>query len=373
MVMNFPPTNLSTFHSDVLQQTELGQLCGTEQLFRDRYEILRMLGRGGFGVTFLARDANLPGEPLCVIKQLCPKFSDPIGLQTARKRFEQEARILSKLGSHSQIPMLLDYFVNEGEFYLVQEYVRGYTLARLVRRGGPLSEEGVKYFLRQILPLLQYIHGNNVIHRDIKPQNIIRCQDDGRLVLIDFGAVKEEMVPLSDTGGQKQTTQFIGTVGFAPPEQFSLRPVYASDIYSLGVTCLYLLSGKAPLEFDSDRSTGEIQWQDTVSVSKDFGKILNRMLKISLRERYQSAAAIMQAFGWESPQDNLAQFMTTQRPSEKGSDKKKPEANSPNYIPPTARTAIALRDWKTRWQAKHRDHQKRPHHGIISSSGHSGF
>jgi serine/threonine-protein kinase len=95
MVMNFPPTNLSTFHSDVLQQTELGQLCGTEQLFRDRYEILRMLGRGGFGVTFLARDANLPGEPLCVIKQLCPKFSDPIGLQTARKRFEQEARTLS--------------------------------------------------------------------------------------------------------------------------------------------------------------------------------------------------------------------------------------------------------------------------------------
>jgi serine/threonine-protein kinase len=212
-----------------------------------------------------------------------------------------------------------------------------------------------------------------VIHRDIKPQNIIRCQDDGRLVLIDFGAVKEEMVPLSDTGGQKQTTQFIGTVGFAPPEQFSLRPVYASDIYSLGVTCLYLLSGKAPLEFDSDRSTGEIQWQDTISVSKDFGKILNRMLKISLRERYQSATAIMQAFGWESPQDNLAQFMTTQRPSGKDSDKKKSEANSPNYVSPTARTAIALRDWKARWQAKHRDHQKRPHHGIISSSGHSGF
>ncbi|MBD2742072.1 serine/threonine-protein kinase [Coleofasciculus sp. FACHB-1120] len=371
--MNFPPTNLSTFHSDVLQQTELGQLCGSERLFRDRYEILRMLGRGGFGITFLARDANLPGDPLCVIKQLCPKFTDPIGLQIARKRFEQEARILSKLGSHSQIPMLLDYFVNEGEFYLVQEYIRGYTLARLVRRGGSLSEENVKYFLRQILPLLQYIHGNNVIHRDIKPQNIIRCQDDGRLVLIDFGAVKEEMVPLSDTGGQKHTTQFIGTVGFAPPEQFSLRPVYASDIYSLGVTCLYLLSGKAPLEFDSDRSTGEIQWQDAVSVSKDFAKILNRMLKISLRERYQSAAAIMQAFGWESPQDNLAQFMTTQRPSEKGLDKKKPEANSPNYIPPTTRTAIALRDWKARWQAKQQDHKKRPRHTIVSSSGNSGL
>ncbi|MBD1930534.1 MULTISPECIES: serine/threonine-protein kinase [Cyanophyceae] len=367
--MNFPPTNLSTFHSDVLAQTELGQLCGSEQRFRDRYEILRMLGRGGFGVTFLARDATLPGQPLCVIKQLCPKFSDPAGLKTAQKRFEQEAKTLSKLGSHSQVPMLLDYFVEEGEFYLVQEYIRGHTLARLVRRGGSITEEGVKQFLRQILPLLQYIHRNNVIHRDIKPQNIIRCQDDGRLVLIDFGAVKEEISQLGQSGVKGSTTQFIGTVGFAPPEQFSLRPVYASDIYALGVTCLYLLTGKAPLEFESDRATGEIQWQNTVVVSQEFARILNKMLKISLKERFQSAGAIMLAFGWES-QDNLSQFMTTVRRPDKSPVENQPEASPSDYIPPTARTAIALRDWKARLQAKQR-HQRRSDRGILSSSGNS--
>jgi serine/threonine-protein kinase len=230
--MNFPPANLSSFHSDVLQQTELGQLCGQEQLFRDRYEVLRMLGRGGFGVTFLAKDVSLPGEPLCVIKQLCPKFSEPAALEIARKRFEREAKTLGKLGSHSQIPMLLNYFVANGEFYLVQEYVHGATLARLVRRHGCIPEAAAKRFLLEMLPLLQYIHDQQVIHRDIKPQNIIRCKEDGRLVLIDFGAVKEEIVQASDTSMKMPTTQFIGTVGFAPPEQITLRPVFGSDIYA---------------------------------------------------------------------------------------------------------------------------------------------
>jgi serine/threonine-protein kinase len=346
--MNFSPTNLSPFHSDVLQQTQLGQLCGKRQLFRERYEILRMLGRGGFGVTFLARNVYLPGQPLCVIKQLCPKFSDPLALQSARKRFEREAKTLALLGSHSQIPSLLDYFVMNDEFYLVQEYVRGATMARFVRRSGRVTEAGVKQFLREILPVLQYIHKNQVIHRDIKPQNIIRCEDDGRLVLIDFGAVKEQIVQSGDTSMKAATTQFIGTVGFAPPEQFSLRPVYASDIYALGITCLYLLTGKAPLDFESERTTGEICWQDVVQVSDSFAKILEKMLKIPLRERYQSAEAVLRSLNKELPQNNLAHCLTVQPPGQNEPAQISSSSHSEDYISPAARSAKAIRDWKAK-------------------------
>lgn len=346
--MNFPPANLSPFHSDVLQQTKLGQLCGREQLFRDRYEVIRMLGRGGFGVTFLARDMYLPGNPLCVIKQLCPKTSDAIVLETARKRFECEAKTLAKLGSHAHIPMLLDYFTIDGEFYLVQEYVQGATLARLVRRFGVMSEIEVKVFLHEMLHILHYIHKHNVIHRDIKPQNIIRCEDDGRLVLIDFGAVKETIAQSDDTG----VSNFIGTVGFAPPEQFSLRSVYASDIYALGITCIYLLTGKGPLDLESDRATGEIRWRGEVQVSDSLGDILDKMVKVALEERYLSARAVLRSLYKESPPEDLLYCLATQPFLDMGLTENDIESSSEQYIPPIVRTAIAIREWKARLEAR---------------------
>lgn len=367
--MNFPPTNLSSFHSDVLQQTELGQLCGQQMLFRDRYEILRMLGRGGFGVTFLAKDVGLPGEPLCVIKQLCPKFTEPAALENARKRFEREAKTLAKLGNHSQIPMLFDYFVADGEFYLVQEYIHGSTLARLVRRRGCVSEKAVRRFLLEMLPLLQYIHNQQVIHRDIKPQNILRCKDDGRLVLIDFGAVKEQMAQAGDSSMKMPTTHFIGTVGFAPPEQFALRPVFGSDIYALGITCLYLLTGKGPLDFDTDRKTGELLWQDAVQVSKPFGQILGRMLKISLQDRYKSASSIMRSLNQESPHSDLANCLVKQnQPLSEDSASDSSSGNSPS---PAAKAAIAIRDWKYRMQAREEQRNRDKINKLLSESGHT--
>jgi serine/threonine-protein kinase len=356
--MNFAPGNLSSFHSDVLQQTQLGQLCGQQQLFRDRYEILRMLGRGGFGVTFLAKDVMLPGEPLCVIKQLCPKVTDASALENAQRRFEREAKILGKLGSHSQIPRLLDYFIADGEFYLVQEYVRGSTLARLVRRSGCFSEEWVKRFLREMLVLLQYVHKQQVIHRDIKPQNIIRCQDDGRLVLIDFGAVKELVAQAGETSMKAPTTNFIGTVGFAPPEQFSLRPVFGSDIYALGITCLYLLTGKAPLDFDSDRHTGELLWQNFVQVSEPFAKVLSKMLKISLCERYQSVGAILRALDQDSPQDSLARCLLIRYQPDPEAVASRNDSSSQSHHSPAAKEALAIRDLKYRRQARQQQRHK---------------
>jgi serine/threonine protein kinase len=286
------------------------------RVFRNRYRIVRPLGRGGFGVTYLARDIGLPHTPICVVKQLCPKVKNPAVLRKASERFEREAKILSQLGSHSQIPRLLDYFEVEGEFYLVQEYIKGRNLAREVRLGGPLKEDAVKAFLKEILLVLDYVHQHQVIHRDIKPPNIIRCEQDGRLVLIDFGAVKEEITQIGELSrSHMASTQFVGTVGFAPPEQLALRPTYSSDIYSLGVTCLYLLSGKAPLEFDYDPVTGEIIWQEFIEVSNHFGFVLSKMLKTSPRDRYQSVDQIHRALDLESHLDELAGCMNTQRPS----------------------------------------------------------
>lgn len=343
--MSLYSKKVSNFHADILQETQLGQLCGSQHLFRDRYEILRILGRGGFGVTFLAKNMTLPGHPLCVIKQLCPKTSNPRSWQRAKDRFEKEAKILGQLGTHSQIPMLLDFFEANGEFYLVQEYVRGSTFARDVRRTGAKSEGTVKLFLQEILPVLQYIHKHHVIHRDIKPHNLLRCEDDGRLVLIDFGAVKEEIALTHENPNKGASTHFVGTMGFAPPEQFSLCPVYASDIYALGVTSLFLLTGKAPLEFDYDPISGEMLWQKHVDISESFAKILSKMVKVSLDERYQSAEDIMWDLGMESYIPTLTSCMSSQRLGiEVPSSEEIPEG----YLSPVTRHAIAIREWRNK-------------------------
>lgn len=342
-----------------MHQTHLGQMCGSKQRFRDRYEVLKVLGRGGFGITFLARDVALPGQPLCVIKQLCPKVDDPVSLDRARRRFEQEAMTLSRLGSHAQIPTLLNYFEVGGEFYLVQEYVRGLTLNREIKRSGPFSELQIKRFLQEFLPLLQYVHKNRVIHRDIKPTNIIRCKDDGRLVLIDFGAVKEHIAQTENSTGMRHTsTQFVGTVGFAPPEQLASRPIYSSDLYALGITCLYLLSNKSPLEFDYEFVTGEVRWRDHVTtVSEHLGNVLTKMLKISPHERYHSAADVLRALDLEPYLDNLVYCMNVNPKPFVSADPGEPQG----YVPPLVRKAMAIRDWRAKLKARNvRNHPLPP-------------
>lgn len=313
------------------------------QCFCDRYRVVRALGRGGFGVTFLARDIRLPSHPLCVIKLLHPKATHPEVLARARERFEREAKTLSQLGSHSQVPRLLDYFEQEGDFYLVQEYVPGHTLAKEVRQNGPLSELAVKRFVREILPVLSYLHQNQVIHRDIKPPNIIRCADDGRLVLIDFGAVKEQLIGLEETTCYAPATQFVGTVGFAPPEQLALRPTYATDIFALGITCLFLLTGKAPMEMDYDLDTGEIRWEQEVEVSPYFARVLTKMIKPSLQERYQTVEQVMRAMDLEPYLDRLASCMHNQ-PLSAPAESERPVVEQRRS--PFAKTAEEIRKWR---------------------------
>jgi serine/threonine-protein kinase len=203
-------------------------------LLRDRYRVIKPLGQGGFGATFLAQDQALPGEPSCVIKQLRPSETAPQVLQMARELLEREAVTLDRIGNHRQIPRLLDYFEEGEQFYLVQEYIHGATLQQEVKRNGVFSEARVNQFLSELLPLLQYIHERKVIHRDIKPTNIIRRAQDGTLVLIDFGAVKNQVSQtlVNPTEQTAFTAYAIGTPGFAPPEQMAMRPVFASDIYA---------------------------------------------------------------------------------------------------------------------------------------------
>ncbi len=284
--------------------------CGAKLLLRDRYHLVKGLGKGGFGATFLAADIALPGNPLCVIKQLKPNTDNPNFLVMARQLFEREARTLGKVGNHPQIPRLLDYFEDREQFYLVQEFVKGNNLQQEIKKQGVLNEEQVKGVLRETLIILRDIHAQKVIHRDIKPANIIRREIDQKLVLIDFGVVKNQVNTVAAGAEQTALTAFaVGTPGFAPPEQLAMRPVYASDVYALGVTCMYLMSGKAPKNMDCDPLTGDIDWLKYAKVSEQFGEILLTMLEVAVKNRYKTAEEVLQALDIHNHIDDLAGSM----------------------------------------------------------------
>jgi serine/threonine protein kinase len=258
-----------------------------------RYLIKSVLGRGGFGVTFLARNIALPGQPLCIIKQLAPQFTDPQLMAIARQQFELEALSLGRLGSHAQIPALIDYLQIGKELYLVVEYIPGITLQQIVSQQRRFTESEVENFLLQMLRVLAYMHSQHLIHRDLKPQNILLCRTDRRFVLIDFGSVKDLNPTTKDR--QRIDSIAVGTPGFAPPEQLADRPTYASDLYALGMTCIYLLTGKEPSQFPTDDRTCELMWADTVDISTDLSQIIATTIQIPLSDRYQSAAAVLTA------------------------------------------------------------------------------
>ncbi|NJL01305.1 MAG: protein kinase [Spirulinaceae cyanobacterium SM2_1_0] len=323
--------------------------CGASLLMRDRYRGVKSLGQGGFGTTFLAIDMVLPGNPPCVIKQLRPSTADPNVFQMARELFEREAQTLGRIGNHPQVPRLLDYFEYNKDFYLVQEYVKGNNLQQEIKRNGPVSEAGARQFLSEVLPMINYIHSQQVIHRDIKPANLIRREQDKKLVLIDFGAVKNQVSSQASAESSDQTalTSFaIGTPGFAPPEQMALRPVYASDVYALGVTCIYLLTGKSPKDLDYDQKTGEMMWRKEIDISENFAKVLRKMLEVSVRHRYQTADEVLRALEMEPYMDSLAQGLVAKPAgsSPLGNSDPDPEPEPPST--PTSATqklAMAIR------------------------------
>jgi serine/threonine protein kinase, bacterial len=278
-----------------LDSAEACASCGSSLLLNQRYQPIRVLGQGGFGATFIARNMSLPGTPVCAVKQLRIASVNPQAIDRARQLFEREATTLGKIGNHPQVPSLLDYFEDDCQFYLVQEYVKGWTLKQEVKRSGPFDEAKIRAFLLETLTLLKYFQHQEVIHRDIKPANIIRRSIDGHLVFIDFGAVKDEVsqtMLLSDENNPN-TAFAIGTPGFAPPEQLGMHPTYASDIYALGATCLYLMTGQSPKRFGRDPRTGAINWHGQIPLSAGLTAILDKMLQPQTASRYAAAALVI--------------------------------------------------------------------------------
>ncbi|MFQ3584389.1 MAG: serine/threonine-protein kinase, partial [Cyanobacteriota bacterium] len=170
-------------------------------VLRGRYRILNPLGEGGFGVTYKAVDQDTFDTP-CVVKRLRPLSTDPYTLATARKLFEREAKVLNQLNNFDRVPRLLAHFEQDQDFYLVQEFVAGHDLTHEIRPGRQFSEAEVLQLLQDVLDILRHVHAHQIVHRDIKPANLMRRDADGKLVLIDFGAVKEVGMLVSHAPGQ---------------------------------------------------------------------------------------------------------------------------------------------------------------------------
>ncbi|MCC5667314.1 serine/threonine protein kinase [Nostoc sp. CHAB 5784] len=263
------------------------------QLLDGRYQVLQVLGKGGFGQTYIAQDTHRPGFPKCVVKHLKPVTRNPEFLETARRLFTSEAETLEQLGNHDQIPRLLAYFEDNQEFFLVQEFIEGHTLKAELFPNQPWTKDQVIQLLQEMLDILQFIHSRNVIHRDIKPDNIIRRQQDGKLVLIDFGAVKQVQTQLLTVPARTPATIAIGTPGYMSTEQGQGKPRLNSDIYSLGIIGIQSLTGLHPINFEEDPHTGEISWQHQANVSSELASVLSKMVLHHFKQRYQSAAEVL--------------------------------------------------------------------------------
>lgn len=260
-----------------------------------RYQITNYLGGGGFGETYVANDTHLPGLPQCVVKKLKPQSSDIATLEIARRLFDTEAQVLYKLGTHDRIPQLLAYFEENTEFYLVQELIIGNNLSKELKPGTIFTEIQVIYLIQEVLEILDFVHKQNVIHRDVNPGNILRREQDGKLILIDFGAVKQITTKLVNSSEISKSTVAIGTPGYIPGEQAQGTPKFSSDIYALGVIAIQALTGLSPEQLEKDPESNEIIWQNSATVSPEFAQFLNQMVCYDFRQRYASATIALQA------------------------------------------------------------------------------
>ena len=288
----------------------------TTPLLNNRYQILKTLGRGGFGETFLAIDTHMPSARQCVIKLLKPVVEDPEIPQWLKERFQREAIILEELGEHNpQIPRLYAYFTEQGNFYLVQEWIEGLTLTQKHEQIGNFASDTVQDLLINLLPVLDYVHQRRIIHRDIKPDNIIMRDRDGKPILIDFGIIKEAIGTLVNPDGKSAYSIALGTPGYMASEQAAGRPVYSSDLYSLGLTAIFLLTGKTPQYLKTDTYSGEIQWRNESSqVSSHLANVLDRCICFHPRDRFATAKDMLKALVSRIPDQTPATLVVAARP-----------------------------------------------------------
>lgn len=289
-------------------------------IIRDRYKIKGILGSGGFGVTYLIEDLELPDKPQFVLKEITP--SPNLNYRQNEALFKREAKALYRLGKHPQIPQLFASFQENDRFYLVQEYISGQTIEAELKERNTFAITEVAELLQEILAVLQVVHQEEYIHRDIKPSNLIRRQEDNKIVLIDFGAVKEISKTEYTVSGEYKTTFPIGTRPYMPAEQYAGNPRCNSDIYALGVTAIRLLTGlKPPISTEdigdnSNRmqfnpSNGEIIWNDTpplkkkIKIEPELEVIFNKMVRFSFCDRYQLTKDVLADLTQLNSQDKI--------------------------------------------------------------------
>ncbi|MDJ0580920.1 WG repeat-containing protein [Crocosphaera sp.] len=259
------------------------------ELLKERYRKIKLIGQGGFGKTFLAVDCDKPSKPPCVIKQFSPSSQGTNSLEKAEELFNKEAARLENLGKHPQIPELLAHFEQEQQLYLIQEYIDGQNLAEDLAENGVWDETAIKELLIGLLPVLQFVHDNNLIHRDIKPENIIQKSEDKTFVLVDFGAARY----VTGTALLKTGT-IIGDPRYMSDEQLRGKTVFSSDLYSLGLTCLHLLTNIYPWDL-YDGHEGEFIWRNYLRepIDEALGEILDKMIEKPIKNRFQNAQEIL--------------------------------------------------------------------------------
>jgi len=271
------------------------QKCGSKLLLVERYWAKSILGLGGFGRTFLAVDNHKPSQPFCAIKQFLPQAQGTETVAKAAELFAQEAERLELLGKHPQIPELFAYFSVDNRQYLVQEFIKGETLQQELDNRGVFNESQIRELLIDLLSVLQFVHSHNVIHRDIKPENIIRREADKKLVLVDFGAAKV----LPKTQRRTVTGTVIGSAEYCAPEQSMGKAKSGSDLYSLGVVCLHLLTQMSPFDL-YDVMEMEWVWRDCLNgnfVSDELGKVLDSLVEQKPKQRYQKVEDVLADLG----------------------------------------------------------------------------
>jgi WD40 repeat protein len=304
--------------------------CGSSLILGDRYRAIKVLGQGGFGRTFLTIDEAEPDTPACVVKQSLPVHPTPLPHTKLTNLFYQEAEHLAQLGQHPQIPKLWNYFEQANIQYLVQEFIDGPNLETVLVEHGLFSEVEIWQVLLDLLPVLQFIHQHRVIHRDIKPENIICPLEDGRLFLVDFGASKYAATETT----LARTGTVIGSAAYVAPEQAMGKAEFASDLFSLGVTCIHLLTGMHPFDLYSVSQDVWI-WRQFLPkpISSKLRRVLDKLLQRATRQRYQTATEVLQDLGWVPEPEVVQQRALLPRQSAPAQIKKPPSRRYEQIVP----------------------------------------
>lgn len=278
------PQSLERYGSATEVLQDLKPLLRVGNTIQKEYQIIRYLG-GVKGIyNYVAQNLKREQQPLYILKILTPEDKCKETLEMAEAKLKVAIANLAKLKKFDCLPQILEYFVDRENVYIVQEYVEGEDLQQIINRELILNEEEVIAFLKDAAKTLIQIHKQKIIHKNIQPSSLIRCQGDDKIIMVNFGAIAEAVDVVLDT-----------KIGYYPPEQITRRPVPASDLYALGMTAIHSLTGIAPANLEQNSQTGEVIWQNKARVSPELKAIIDRMVKLDVRQRYQSASQVLKA------------------------------------------------------------------------------